>query len=72
MVVHSKFEPILGSESCIKFGLVKRMDINKIALPNSTEAFVEQYKDVFQGFGKFPGVFIYRIIQSRFFTTGNG
>ncbi|KAJ6639343.1 hypothetical protein Bhyg_12087, partial [Pseudolycoriella hygida] len=54
-VVSNEFEPILGLYTCVELGIVKRADIDVISLPNSTESFLEQYKDVFTGCGKFPG-----------------
>lgn len=47
LVVDDKLEPILGLRSCIEFGLVKRIDIDKIALPDIAESFVREYNDVF-------------------------
>lgn len=55
LVIDDKFEPILGLDSCIEFGLVKRRDVDKVALPRASTVFIEKYKDVFQGFGRFPG-----------------
>lgn len=57
LVVNDKFEPILGLDSCIDLGIVKRIDIDKIALPDKMESFVKQNGDIFNGFGKFPGEF---------------
>ncbi|KAJ6649974.1 hypothetical protein Bhyg_05217, partial [Pseudolycoriella hygida] len=54
-VVSNEFEPILGLYTCVELEIVKRADIDVISLPNSTESFLEQYKDVFTGCGKFPG-----------------
>ncbi|KAJ6641985.1 hypothetical protein Bhyg_06930, partial [Pseudolycoriella hygida] len=54
-VVSNEFEPILGLYTCVELGIVKRADIGVISLPHSTESFLEQYKDVFTGCGKFPG-----------------
>lgn len=53
LVVDDRFEPILGLGSCIDFGLVKRMDVHSVVLPEMGGLFIEQYMDVFDGFGKF-------------------
>lgn len=62
LVVDDGFEPLLGLESCIKFGLIKRADVNAeinsiVALPKVREDFLESNHDIFNGLGKFPGKF---------------
>lgn len=56
LVVDSKFEPLLGLQSCIEFGLISRLNrIHTTYIPHSRAEFVTQYHDIFEGLGKFPG-----------------
>lgn len=55
VVVDDNCTPILGLKSCVDLGLINRADINKISLPDTSLTFIEQYRDVFNGLGKFPG-----------------
>ena len=49
-----------------EFELVKRMDVDKIVLPDATDLFIKEHNDVFHGFGKFPGEYkIYLKEDSR-------
>lgn len=58
IVVDDACEPIIGLESCERFGLVKRTDIKSIACLSQTgEEFLKNNRDVFEGLGKFPGKF---------------
>ena len=58
IVVDDVCEPILGLESCERFGLVKRTDVSSVAwLSQTKEEFVQSNRDVFGGLGKFPGKF---------------
>lgn len=60
LVVDDEREPILGLETCIRFELVKRLDINSISSSGSVQLrnlFVERNTDIFIGLGKFPGTF---------------
>ncbi len=55
LVVEDTFEPILGLDSSVKFNLIRRLDIDSVAyLPTTDEQFVETFRDVFDGLGKFP------------------
>lgn len=54
-VVEDTFEPILGLEACISFGLIKRVDVGSITLTDSVEQFINKYSDIFNGLGKYPG-----------------
>lgn len=55
-VVDNEFEPIIGLDTCIAFGLIKRLDVNLLSkLPSSKDEFVKQFHDIFNGLGKFPG-----------------
>lgn len=58
IVVEDQSEPILGLETSIFFGLIKRLDVSTlVASVQSKESFVELNKDIFTGLGKFPGKF---------------
>lgn len=58
LVVDDKCEPVLGLQTCIRFNLIKRMDVNALATSvQSRNLFVEMNKDIFTGLGKFPGTF---------------
>ncbi|KAJ6639848.1 hypothetical protein Bhyg_12595 [Pseudolycoriella hygida] len=48
------FEPILGLETCIKFGIVKRIDTIE-EFPTDSVEFVKRNKDIFDGLGTIPG-----------------
>lgn len=65
VIVNNQFEPILGLDTCIKFGLVKRLDVSVIAcLPERKTEFVERNKDIFSGLGKFPGTFSIKLHEN--------
>lgn len=65
VIVNNQFEPILGLDTCIKFGLVKRLDVGVIAcLPEQKTEFVERNKDIFSGLGKFPGTFSIKLHEN--------
>lgn len=57
LVVDDSFEPILGLETCVAFGLIERLNaVRSFAeLPESKTEFVQQNETVFEGLGKFPG-----------------
>lgn len=58
IVVDDACEPIMSLETCERFGLVKRADVNSIAcLSQTREEFLRSNRDVFEGLGKFPGTF---------------
>lgn len=52
IVVDDAFEPILGLDTSIEFGLVKRIDL--VTCSKSKEVFVKENSDVFNGLGKIP------------------
>lgn len=65
VIVNNQFEPILGLDTCIKFGLVKRLDVDVIAcLPEQKNEFLERNKDIFGGLGKFPGTFSIKLHEN--------
>lgn len=61
IVVNDKLEPILGLETSIRFGLIKRMDIDSVdsiaCSSEQKEKFLNGNMDLFHGIGKFPGKF---------------
>lgn len=54
LVVHDRCEPVLGLETCERFGLVKRLDVSSIACTELKESFSDKYKDVFADLVNFP------------------
>lgn len=52
IVVGNERVPILGSEACDSFNIIKRVDINVVS---DGESFVLKNKSVFCGLGKIPG-----------------
>lgn len=50
-VVEDEREPILGLQTSVALGIVCRVD----AINNQLQQIVDQYKDCFEGLGKFPG-----------------
>ncbi|KAL1446240.1 hypothetical protein WDU94_012387 [Cyamophila willieti] len=46
--------PILGATACVDMGLVKRLHIDQLENSIDKEKFVEKFKPVYQGIGKFP------------------
>lgn len=63
VVVGDKAEPILGLEACVSFGLIERLDkvgqsdMSGVACLGSERVFLDRFKDVFCGLGRFPGTF---------------
>lgn len=57
LVVDNSFEPLLGLQSCVEFELIKRLSAveDHSALPRESQAFVECFRDIFEGLGRFPG-----------------
>lgn len=57
LVVDDSFEPLLGLESCVSFGLIERLNSleSSITFPSERERFIESNADVFEGLGKLPG-----------------
>lgn len=65
LVVNNEFEPLLGLDACIEFGLVKRMDVHKITcFPQTKEELVGNNRDIFGGLGKFPGKFSIKLKEN--------
>lgn len=60
LVVDENFEPILGLETCISFGLIKRLDGNSVARVESREEFIKNNKDIFSGLRKIYILFHYK------------
>lgn len=56
IVVDDSFEPILGLDACIRFNLIKRMDINTLAC-DSEQVFLKRNSELFSGLGEFPETF---------------
>ena len=60
-VLKGDFEPLLGLKSCINMNLISRIDAIDINKHSHNEAenakFLEYYKDVFEGLGKFDKSF---------------
>lgn len=54
IVVDDALEPILGRTASKEFGLIKRLDVNSIKLPELEDEFVIKNNDIFNGIGKFP------------------
>ncbi len=59
VVVPEGHDTLLGDEACEKLGLVKRVYSINISPRDNVETIVDQYPDVFKGFGVLP--FTYRI-----------
>lgn len=60
VVVPDGHDSLLGDKACEKLGLVKRVYcINNVNTQNSVESVVNQYPDIFKGFGVLP--FTYKI-----------
>lgn len=57
VVVDDTFEPLLGLESCIAFGLIDRLHSlqSLTSFPSEREKFIESNSDVFEGLGEIPG-----------------
>lgn len=57
VVVDNEFEPLLGLESCVTLGLLKRTYSVYAAnnLPSDVNTFVATFKELFEGLGKCPG-----------------
>ncbi|XP_049307359.1 uncharacterized protein LOC125777149 [Bactrocera dorsalis] len=55
VVVDSTFKAILGLQTCIELGLIKRLVIESIRFANERDQFVSKHNDVFTGLGKIPG-----------------
>jgi hypothetical protein len=55
LVVDDSYEPILGLESSVAFGLVKRINQIKSLYPTESLRFLESNSDVFDGLGRIPG-----------------
>lgn len=54
VIVPDGHDSLLGDEACERLGLVKRMYSIKTNAQNNVETIVDQYSDVFQGFGVLP------------------
>ncbi|XP_075160731.1 uncharacterized protein LOC142233623 [Haematobia irritans] len=58
LVVNNTYEPLLGLQTCMDFGLVKRMDVRIVdQYPSTKEDLISRNRDVFDGLGKFPKPF---------------
>lgn len=57
LIVDDGFEPLLGLKTCSEFGLIKRLcDVrHALSIPTTKKEFVNQYRDLFEGLGEFPG-----------------
>lgn len=57
VVVDNSFEPLLGLDSCINFGLIERVNNTNVVkgFPDTELEFVNKYADLFSGLGKCPG-----------------
>lgn len=53
-VVEDCCEPLLGLGECVSFGLIERV-LSIQTLPVTSDDFVIQFRDVFDGIGKLPG-----------------
>lgn len=51
IVVSNEYEPILGLDSCVKMGIVRRID----ALVTAKDKFIRANQECFNGLGRFPG-----------------
>lgn len=57
VVVNDEHEPILGLEACLKFGLIKRVDVvSNREIESEKSIFLAANNDCFGGLGKFPGL----------------
>lgn len=64
-IVDDNHEPLLGLEACVKFNLIKRMDVGTVTcLPLGECKFLEDNRDVFGGIGKFPGYFSIKLKEN--------
>uniref|UniRef100_A0AAG5DRL5 CCHC-type domain-containing protein n=1 Tax=Anopheles atroparvus TaxID=41427 RepID=A0AAG5DRL5_ANOAO len=54
LVVDNSLQPILGLETCIEFGLLKRV-ASLQSFPLDRETFIQSNVDLFQGLGNLPG-----------------
>lgn len=52
--IQNKCIPILGLDTCVKFGLVGKIEVNSIKSNDVEKQLVREYKDVFEGLGSFP------------------
>lgn len=59
VIVPEGHESLLGDKACERLGLVKRVHHIHSNEPNSVELIVNQYPDIFKGFGVLP--FTYKI-----------
>lgn len=55
VVVAGDLSPILGIETCEKLGLISRNSVNGIQLKLCKERIIDNFSDVFEGIGCFPG-----------------
>lgn len=56
VVVENRREPILGSQSCIDFHVIRRLDVDRVQQGLSPEEkFIKENQSAFQGLGKVPG-----------------
>ncbi|KAJ6648074.1 Gag polyprotein, partial [Pseudolycoriella hygida] len=50
LVVDDNREPILGLDTCVAFGLIKRLDVSSIErLPKGKDEFIKKFRDIFDG-----------------------
>ena len=60
VVVPDGLDSLLGKKACENVGLVKRVYyINNISAQHNAESIVDQYSDIFHGFGVLP--FTYKV-----------
>ncbi|XP_072400425.1 uncharacterized protein [Diabrotica undecimpunctata] len=55
LIVDFNAEPILGLSNCIKFDLIKRVNVIETTLPTKKEDILIMFKTIFQGLGRMPG-----------------
>lgn len=62
LVVDGSYEPLLGLETCIEFGLIGRLDVGTVVcMPQTKEEFLGNNRDAFCGLGKLPGTVAIRL-----------
>lgn len=57
VVVENRKQPILGSESCIDFNVIRRvdLDVDRVQVETPEDNFMRANASIFQGLGKLPG-----------------
>ena len=58
-IISMTTKPVLGLEACVALGLITRNSVCNVlkSKPSNCEELLEQYKDVFEGYGRFKGTY---------------